>query len=139
MILSALALVATLAVQNASTEVTLLTGVVDLPLLAGSRADPSCAGETEINPGAGLACVSSTGGDLTELQLAYAEAAVAKNWRLSFIDRNVVFLERPLAGGRCEMLSINPIGEDSDDEGSGPTGLALILDRDMPCVQRSGE
>lgn len=139
MMFSTLALLASLAIQEPPAQTTLLPGVVDLPLLAESRVDPSCAGETDINPGAGLACVASTGGDLTDLQLGYAEAALAIGWRHSFIGRDVVFLERPLAGGRCEMLSLNPIGDDSDDEDYTPTGLAIILDRDMPCIQGRGE
>ncbi|MBU1385006.1 MAG: hypothetical protein KKG14_06325 [Alphaproteobacteria bacterium] len=137
--ISTLALVASLAIQEVPEQTTLLPGVVDLPLLTGSRADPSCAGETAINPGAGLACVASTGGDLTELQARYAEAAIAIGWRFSFIGRDVVFLERPVAGGRCEMLSFNPIGDHSGDEGYAPTGLAMLLDRDMPCIQGRGE
>jgi hypothetical protein len=134
--LSMLALVASLAAQEAPAEPTLLPGLADLPLLAGSRADPTCGGESgEINAGAGLACVANTGGDLTGLQLGYAEAALARGWRYSFIAQDVMFLERPAAGGKCEILSFNPTGDDADDDDYAPTGLAIIMDRDMPCVQ----
>lgn len=112
-----------------------LPGLLDLPLMGDSRIDPTCSGEIAlINPGDGLTCVTNTGGDVQALQIAYVEAAMERGWRHSFVVQGTVVVERSLPSGRCESLSINPVGEGEDGVGSA-TGLALILDRDMPCVR----
>lgn len=124
---------AVLAGQTGSGPV--LPGLVDLPLLGESRLDPTCGGELAlINPGAGLTCVANGGGDLPALQRDYAEAALERGWRYSFVVQGTVVVERSLPSGRCKSLSINPVGG-TDENPDAATGLALILERDMPCVR----
>lgn len=133
----ALTILTALSIQAAQPDNLLLPGVLDLPVLEGSQRDPSCGGQIDaINPGDGLACVSSPSPSSSEGIMAYAESALGLGWRPAFLAQESIFLERSKTDGRCELLAISAsAGGEPSSSIEDPNIISIILERDMQCVR----
>lgn len=81
---------------------TIMPGMLDLPVVAGSRAE-TCDFPAEIRTGAQSACVTLPMSETTAVQQAYIEALTANGWRGAGGEANRIAFERPIDGGQCSQ------------------------------------
>lgn len=135
------AVLASLFVGQATPD-TVLPGVLDLPLLEGSRLAPDCLGLKERLEDGGdpFACVGAPVERVNALAFAYVDAAKARGWTDAGGAANALWLTRPLADGRCQKLTVAGMWDFERTTRPRPTdpGFVLIsLDADARCPAAS--
>ncbi len=131
------ALLALTLAGQAAPEV-VLPGVLDLPVLEGSRPAPDCLGMRARLEEAGdpFACLGAPVGRINDLVFAYVDAAKAQGWVDASGAANAIWLTRTAADGRCQKLTVAGMWDferTQQPRDSDPGYVLISLDADVRC------
>lgn len=113
---------------------TILPGVVDLPVVEGSKPSADCLGlRTRLaQDGDPFECLETTYEDANRIAFAYVRAAETAGWAHDGGAANALWLRRTMADGVCQRLTV--AGFPGPDDRAPRAAVVLVsLDADVRC------
>ena len=119
--------------------VTVLPGVLDLPLIEGTTVSADCMGHRAqmTVPGKPFECLADHMAHANEHVFAYVAAAQAKGWVPDTAAANGIFLRRTLPNGVCQKLAFIGLPGTQAMRPEDPAYILIAVDPAATCPSPS--